>query len=143
MADIENEKEQSPQAFYDIIGAAYESANWFKQGMHENVYEVGMKIELEAKGYKMHQQKEFPVYYKGAITDKKFRMDLVLECNECGNIIIELKALNAIDDKQRKQLCSYMRLTNTRYGILINFSPQSVYSEKYEYISAKNKFKKL
>jgi len=103
------------------------------KGMHEDVYEVGMRIELEKKGYIVHQQEEFPVYYKGELTNKKFRIDLAIETLRIGNIIIELKAINRVEDKQRHQLWSYMRLTNTQYGILINFSPNGVYSECYEY----------
>jgi len=129
--------------FHDIIGAAFESANWFKHGMQESVYEVGLKFELEAMGYTVHQQEEFPVYYKGIKTNKKYRMDLVVETKEMGNIILELKAINAVDDSHRRQLCSYMRLTQTRYGMLLNFSPQRVYSERYEYDFSTNKFNKI
>ena len=67
-------------------------------------------------------------------------MDFVVSTPLIGDIIVELKALNAIDDRQRKQLWSYLRLTNTKYGILINFGPQSVYSEKWEYDSETNRF---
>ncbi len=141
--DLLEEYNKIYQPFHDIIGAAYSSANWFKHGLHENVYEVGLKIELEEKGYIVHQQEEFPLYYKGRITPKKFRMDLVVESEQMGNIILELKALNAVDDSHRRQLCSYMRLTQTQYGMLINFSPTRVYSERFEYDITNNRFRKI
>jgi len=131
--DLLADYREKMRPFTDIIGAAFESCNWYMKGMHEDVYEVGMRIELEKKGYIVHQQEEFPVYYKGELTNKKFRIDLAIETLRIGNIIIELKAINRVEDKQRHQLWSYMRLTNTQYGILINFSPNGVYSECYEY----------
>jgi len=126
------------QPIKDIIGAAFDSVNWYKKGMHEDIYEVGMRIELEEKGYLVHQQEEFPVYYKGKVTSKVFRLDLAIDTPRIGTVIIELKAINRIEDKQRHQLWSYMRLTNTKYGVLINFSPSGVYSELYEYDSVTN-----
>lgn len=122
----------------DIIGAAFESANWFGHGLQESAYEVGMVEELRNKGYTVKQQEEFTVFYKGKQTQKKYRMDLVVETPRLGDIVIELKALNIIEDKQRKQLQTYMKLINARYGIIINFSPKGVYSEKYEYDSSTN-----
>ena len=55
------------------------------------------------------------------------RMDLVVN----GNIIIELKAINHIDTPHRRQLWNYMNLTHLPYGMLINFSPDGLYSEWY------------
>ena len=138
--DLLAEYNKKMQPFFDIIGAAYESQKWFKQGLQESVYEVGLNIELEKKGYNVIKQQEFQIWYKGQPTDRKYRMDLVVATPYIGNIIVELKALNAIDDRQRKQLWSYLRLTNTKYGILINFGPQSVYSEKWEYDSETDRF---
>jgi GxxExxY protein len=132
------EKKMKP--FYDIIGAAYESQKWYRTGLHESVYEIGMSIELKQKGYEILKQEEFKIWYKGQPTDRKCRMDLVVHTPLIGNIIVELKALNMIDDRQRKQLWSYLRLTNTKYGILINFGPKSVYSEKWEYDAETDKF---
>lgn len=130
-------------AFTDIVGAAFESAKWYKHGMHEDVYETGLYIELKEKGYVVQRQKDFPVFYKGTVTQKHFRMDLVVMLPSGNNIILELKAVNRIDDQHRKQLWSYMRLTNTKYGMLINFSPTIVYTEKFEYILETNSVKRL
>ena len=62
------------------------------------------------------------------ITGEAMRgMDLVIN----GNIIIELKAINHIDTPHRRQLWNYMNLTHLPYGMLINFSPDGLYSEWY------------
>lgn len=124
--------------FGDIKGCAFKSYNFYHDGVDELIYEVGLLWELEQLGYKVHRQKEFPVYYKGAVTDICRRMDLVVETPKIGNIILELKSVNYVEDKHRKQLWSYMRLTDTTYGMLINFGPKGVYTETFEYDSQSN-----
>ena len=109
------------------------SYNWYREIVDELVYEVGLKIELEQLGYKVHRQEEFEVYYKEKPTGIFRRMDVVVETETLGNIVLELKSINFIEDKQRKQLWSYLRLLNNRYGMLINFGQQSVYTEIWEY----------
>jgi len=134
-----NEYRERLKPFEDIKKCAFNSYNWYHEGVDELTYEVGLKIELEAKGYVVHRQEEFQVYYKGEPTDLRRRMDLVVETPKLGNVILELKALNFIEDKQRKQLWSYLRLLNNEYGMIINFGPKDVYTEIWHYDSETNK----
>ena len=116
-------------AIYAIKGAAFSSYNFYHEFVDEITYEIGMMMELNRQeGYAVHRQKEFFVYYKGENTGITRRVDLVVD-TPSGTFIVELKALNAVDDKQRRQLWSYMRLLNCQYGMLMNFSPTGVYSE--------------
>ena len=55
-------------------------------------------------------------------------MDLVID----ENIIVELKSIKFISDEHRKQLQNYLNITHIPYGMLINFSPDRIYSEWYE-----------
>ena len=118
--------------FSVIVGSAFEAYNYYHAGMDEMVYEAGLMVELEQKRFVVHRQEEFPVYYKGLPTPVKRRMDLVVSDRDLGHIILELKALDYVGDIQRRQLWSYMKLTNTRFGMLINFGPKGVYSENWE-----------
>jgi GxxExxY protein len=59
--------------------------------------------------------------------DQTYRMDLVIS----GNIIVELKAINHIDTPHRRQLWNYLNITHFPYGMIINFSPDGLYSEWY------------
>lgn len=118
--------------FSVIVGAAFDAYNYFHAGMDEMVYEAGLMAELEQKRFVVHRQEEFPIYYKGYPTPVKRRMDLVVSDRDLGHIIIELKALDYVGDIQRRQLWSYMKLMNTRFGMLINFGPKGVYSENWE-----------
>ena len=94
---------------------------------------AGLCCELEDAGYYIHRQEEFPIYYKGRPTRVKRKFDLVVTDSELGNVILELKALDTIGELQRTQLWSYLRLTNCPFGMLINFSPKGVYSERWGY----------
>lgn len=118
--------------FSQIVGCAFNLYNYWHSGMDELVYEAGLFMELESAGYKVHRQEEFPIYYKGYPSPVNRRIDLVVSDHNLGNVILELKALDSVGDEQRKQLWSYMKLTNTRFGMLINFGPQKVYSENWE-----------
>ena len=55
-------------------------------------------------------------------------MDLVIN----DNIIVELKSIKFVGDEHRKQLQNYLHITHIKYGMLINFSPDRIYSEWYE-----------
>lgn len=115
--------------FQDIIGCSFRSYNYFHWGVDELVYEAGLKAELEELGYVVVRQQEFPIYYKGKPTEVSRRMDLVVQDKILGNVVIELKAVDFVNEINRRQLWSYMKLLNNKYGMLINFGPKGVYSE--------------
>ena len=66
-------------------------------------------------------------------------MDLVID----DNIIVELKAVKFVDKEHRKQLFNYMNLTHTRFGMIINFGGESLFSEWYERDSLTGKIEKV
>ena len=114
---------------YDIIGAAMEVHNEYGFGISEGVYEEALCIELENEyGYETEAQCDLPVYYKGQLLEKRFRLDIVVE----KDVIVELKAVEAILPEHRAQLYNYLRLTKKPVGILLNFG-KSVRAEKYIY----------
>ena len=106
--------------FRDITGEAMRVHRKFHGGLLESAYEAALKYTVE-------RQKFLPIYWDDVRLDQDYRMDLVVN----GNIIIELKAINHIDTPHRRQLWNYMNLTHLPYGMLINFSPDGLYSEWY------------
>lgn len=120
--------------FRNIIGAGFESYNFYHSGMDELVYEAGLMTELEMRKVNVFRQQEFPIYYKDLPTKVLRRMDLVVQDKELGNVVIELKAVDRVGDIHRHQLWSYMKLMHMRLGILMNFSPKGLYYEAYEYM---------
>lgn len=101
-----------------IIGAAIDVHKELGPGLLESIYEVCLIEELERKGLCVQHQVDFPVYYKGKLTDKHLRMDIVVE----DKIVIELKAVEKILPVHEVQLVTYLKLTNKNIGLLINFN---------------------
>lgn len=130
----ERRLQQLADIAYDIIGAAMEVHNEYGFGISEGVYEEALCIELGNEyGYETEAQCDLPVYYKGQLLEKRFRLDIVVE----KDVIIELKAVEAILPEHRAQLYNYLRLTKKPVGILLNFG-KSVRAEKYIYDSETN-----
>ena len=121
-------QQQLADIVYDIIGAAMEVHREYGFGISEGVYEEALCIELEDYGYESEAQCDLPVYYKGQLLEKRFRMDIVVE----NDIIIELKAVDTLLAEHRAQLYNYLRLTKKPVGVLLNFG-RSVRAEKYIY----------
>ena len=102
--------------------------NKYHGGLLESAYECAIKFLLEQDGHKVEEQKELPMYWENVKLDKTYRMDLVID----DDIIVELKAIKYVTEEHRKQLRNYMNLTHIQWGMLINFSPNRVYSEWYK-----------
>lgn len=130
MTDIEIRMREH-KLFSDIVGCAFRSYNYFHWGVDELVYEAGLKAELEELGYQVYRQMEFPIYYKGKPTEVKRKIDIVVFDSVLGYVLLELKSLDYCGEQQRRQLWSYMKLLNNKYGMLINFGPKGVYSENW------------
>jgi GxxExxY protein len=75
-----------------------------------------MKL-LSQKGLHIQRQVSIPIEFEGEHFDEGFRVDLFVE----GKVIIELKSVEKIDSAHKKQLLTYLRLTNTKLGYILNF----------------------
>ena len=84
----------------------------------ESVYEKVLKIELEKNGLKVQSQIPLNVIYEGQVLDIGFRADLLVE----NKVIIEIKSVEEISAVHHKQLLTYLKLTNKKLGILVNFN---------------------
>ena len=111
-----------------ITGIAMKVYNKYHGGLLESAYEGAIKFLLEQDGHKVEEQKELPMYWENVKLDKTYRMDLVID----DDIIVELKAIKYVTEEHRRQLRNYMNLTHIQWGMLINFSPNRVYSEWYK-----------
>ena len=87
-------------------------------GLLESVYEICLIKELIAVGLKVERQVYLPVIYRGEELDLDFRIDLLVE-NE---IVIELKAIEGILPVHEAQLLTYLKLSQKKIGLLINFN---------------------
>lgn len=73
---------------------------------------------MTGKGLKVERQKAIPVIWKNRRMELGFRADLIIE----DKVVIELKSVEAVAPVHKKQLLTYLRLTNMKLGLLINFN---------------------
>ena len=114
-----------PELSYSIMQAVFEVHNQLGPGFTEEIYEAALAIELEAQHIPYKCQSPIQVYCKGHALGV-YRLDLIVD----DKIILELKAVSALADIHRQQLLSYLKATNLRLGILINFGTKKVESTR-------------
>ena len=101
-----------------IIGAAIEVHKELGPGLLESVYEACLYHELKKQGVSVDCQVDLPIIYKGEITNKTYRIDMLVE--NC--VIVELKSVDTVNPIHEAQLLTYMKLLNINLGLLINFN---------------------
>jgi len=89
-------------------------------GLLENVYEVILARLLAKKGLHVQRQVSIPIDFEGEHFDEGFRVDIFVE----SKVIIELKSVEKLTDVHKKQLLTYLKLSNTKLGFLLNFGSQ-------------------
>ncbi|HLA96004.1 MAG TPA: GxxExxY protein [Pyrinomonadaceae bacterium] len=87
-------------------------------GMLEGAYEVCLMHELIKNGFKAESQVKLPIIYDGIRLDAGYRIDLLVE----KSVIVELKAIEHLLPVHEAQLLSYLRMSNLKLGLLINFN---------------------
>ncbi len=102
----------------EIIAAAIEVHKELGPGLLESVYEACMEEELMLRGFDVKKQVRVPIVYKGKKLEKEFFMDLLV--NDV--LVIELKAVETILPVHEVQLVTYLKLSNKRLGLLLNFN---------------------
>ena len=102
----------------NIIKCAIDVHKELGMGFSESVYEVCMKQALSEAGINFKSQVIFPVYYKGIKLDKDFYIDILIE----DEIVVELKSVEAILPIHEAQLLNYLKLSNKKLGLLLNFN---------------------
>lgn len=114
-----------PELSYQIMQAVFEVHNQLGPGFTEDIYEAALTIEFKSFGIAYEQQKPIQIHYKGQFIGN-YRLDMVVE----QKIILELKAITALNNVYSAQLRSYLCATDLELGILINFGTERVQSER-------------
>jgi len=107
---------------YDIRGAAFKVHTALGPGLLESVYETALSYELRQKGYDVKNQVGIPLVYADIKMDIGFRLDIMV--NDL--VIIEVKSVESLADVHHKQLLTYLKLSNKKLGLLINFNESSL-----------------
>jgi len=112
------EEERFNQITEQIIGAAIEVHRALGPGLLESAYEACLAFELVQRGLKVERQKPLPLVYKQVELDCGYRLDLFVE----ESVIVEVKAVDQSAPIHQAQLLSYLKLSDCKVGLLINFN---------------------
>jgi len=99
-----------------ILGAAFNVHNTLGTGFLERVYENALAHELRKAGVAVGQQKAIQVRYDGVVVGD-YQADLIVD----NRVLVECKAVNNFDPVHEAQLLNYLRATDIRVGLLLNF----------------------
>lgn len=86
-------------------------------GVLESYYEAALACELDIRGLKVETQKPVPVIYRGRVIGEPYRLDMLVE----DKVIVECKATEKNNPIFASQVLTYLKLTNLRLGIVVNF----------------------
>ncbi len=104
-----------------VIGCAYRVSNVLGCGFLEKVYENALAIELRNAGLQVRQQHAVDVHYEGQRVGE-YVADLLVE----DSVLVELKAVKALDDVHMAQCLNYLKATGLRLCLLLNFAKPRV-----------------
>ena len=105
-----------------VVDSAFKIHKTLGPGLLESVYEAVLDFELQARGLQVARQVGLPVHYEGVKLELGFRIDLIIN----NKLIIEVKSVEVLAPVHKKQLLTYLRLTDLRLGLLINFNVERI-----------------
>ena len=101
-----------------IVNSAFKVHNVLGPGLLESAYEASLYYELRKNGLFVEKQKSLPLIYEEVKLDIGYRIDLLVE----RKVIIEVKSVELLNDIHLAQILTYLKLSNTKLGLLINFN---------------------
>jgi len=107
---------------YQIIGRAIELHKTVGPGLLESAYENALAFDLNEIGLKVKTQVPMPFIYKEVKQDIGYRLDLLVE----DKVIVEIKAVENLLPVHFAQLLTYLKLSDKRLGLLINFNSKTL-----------------
>lgn len=101
-----------------VVDICYKMHVKLGPGLLESVYEAILYYELTKKGLVVERQKALPVFWDDLKLDIGFRTDLIVE----NKLILEIKSIEKITEVHAKQIMTYLKITQIKLGLLINFN---------------------
>src|SRR5262245_38097400 len=105
-----------------VVDAAFKVHTKLGPGLLESVYEVVLAHELRKQKLKAERQVPIPIVYESIQFEEGFKADLIVD----DLLVLELKSVEQVIPVYKKQLLTYLRLTNKRLGLLINFGAELI-----------------
>jgi len=119
-------------SFY-IRKSIFSVYNELGPGLLEKVYERALAYELKNNGLRVQTQVSMNIKFKDVFIDSSFIADIIVE----DKVIIEVKAVTEISNIHHQQLLTYLKLTNLKLGILVNFNTDYIDKSIFRKINGK------
>ena len=116
------EKYPYKEECYNIIGCAMEAHNELGCGFLESVYQEALSVVLRENGIPFEREKLLEISFRGKVLKKKYVADFVCY----NNIILEIKAMDAIHPDHLAQVINYLKVTRKQLGLILNFGTKSL-----------------
>ena len=100
-----------------VVESAFKVHQTLRPGLLESTYEACLQYELIQAGLSVESQKARPIVYQDVKLDCGYRIDLLVE----NKIVIEVKAIEALNDVHLAQILTYLKLSGCKLGFLVNF----------------------
>jgi GxxExxY protein len=110
------------EAATHIVDVAFKIHSTYGPGLLESLYEAIMTCELKKRGVIVEYQQPIPVVHDNVRMGIGFRADLIVE----NKVVVEIKSIEVIAPVHKKQLLTYLRITDKRLGLLINFNVELI-----------------
>jgi len=107
---------------FKIRGAIFRVYNKVGPGLLESAYEAALAYEIRKEGLEVKTQLGLPFQYEDIRLDIGYRIDLLVE----NMVIVEVKSVDALADVHYKQVLTYLKLSNKKLGLLVNFNTLSL-----------------
>ena len=118
---------------YAIRGAIFKVYNYFGPGLLESVYQKALFRELQKQGFQVKKEVPIPVHYEDEILEEEgFRIDILVE----DLVLIELKSVEELSKLHHKQTITYLKLTNLKLGILVNFNTEDISKSTFRKVNS-------
>jgi len=101
-----------------VIAAAIEVHKSVGPGLLESAYQLCLAHELKVRAISFVRERSIAVHYKGLLVDNAYRVDFVVE----DKLLLELKTVDLVTPTHKAQLLTYLRLTEIKLGLLLNFN---------------------
>jgi len=101
-----------------IVNSCFRIHQELGPGLLESVYEKVLAYELKHENLKFETQKSIPLKYRNIKMDNGYRADIIVE----DKVLVELKSVEKILPVHKKQVLTYLKISNFKLGLLINFN---------------------
>ncbi|WP_312299456.1 GxxExxY protein [Chryseobacterium sp.] len=107
---------------YIVRKCIFNVYNHLGPGLLEIVYQKILIYELEENGLNVKSEIEIPIFYDDKKFDFNFRLDILVE----DKVVLELKSVKGLEDIHFKQIHTYLKLSNKKLGLLVNFNTTNI-----------------